>query len=202
MSQPPTHRRVNDLMKVVGFDPSLSNWGIAVGTLDVQTKAVTITFLDVIKTAPTKEKSVRKNSTDLDRAELLVKGALGVLKGAQAVFVEVPVGSQTARAMTSYGVCVGILAAFRAAGKPFFIISPDEVKKVTGGKSTASKADMIKWAMDKHPEANWPMQSRLGVIKVVAGEAEHMADAVACIHAGVNSQQFKQLLALLNPTNN
>lgn len=200
MSQPPTHRRVNDLIKVVGFDPSLSNWGIAAGTLDVISKDVIITSLDVIKTAPTKEKSVRKNSTDLDRAEILVKGALGALRGAQAVFVEVPVGSQTARAMTSYGVCVGILAAFRAAGKPFFIISPDEVKKVTG-KASASKAEMIAWAMRKQPNAPWPMQTELGVTSVVAGKAEHMADAYAAIEAGINSQQFKQLLALLNPTN-
>lgn len=201
MSQPTTNRRVNDLIKVVGFDPSLSNWGIAVGTLDVQSKDVIITSLDVVKTTVSTEKSVRKNSIDLDRAEQLIKGAQAVLQGAQAVFVEVPVGSQTARAMASYGVCIGILAALRVAGTPFFIISPDEVKKATGGKSTASKADMIKWAMTKYPDAGWPMLTQLGISSVIASKAEHMADAVACIHAGVNSQQFKQLLALLNPTN-
>lgn len=192
-------RRASDVLKVLGFDPSLRNWGAAHGTFNVVTRAIDVNHLDVFKTEPSDDKTVRKNSTDLDAAEYLTSNVITAIRGVQAVFVEVPVGSQSAAAMKSYGICLGILGAMRAAGKPFFLITPDEVKKATGGASTASKKHMIEWAMKNYPNLDWPMQTKKGVTSVVAGTAEHMADAVAAIHAGVNSQPFKQLLALMSP---
>lgn len=196
MNQPVQTRRSNDTLKIVGFDPSMTNWGIAHGTLDVASNDVIITSLDVVKTSKSKDKTIRVNSSDLDRAEELAKGALAAVQDAQAIFVEVPVGSQNANGAKAYGFCIGILGALRATGTSFFLVTPDQVKQASGIKN-ASKAQMIEWAMAKHPEANWPMQTELGVTSVVASKAEHMSDAIGAIYAGINSQSFKQLTALL-----
>jgi hypothetical protein len=192
-------RRTTDVIQVVGYDPSLRNWGIARGTLNTVDGSIYIPNVSVNQPSLSKGKQVRQNSLDLESAEQLTRMALDAAKGAQAVFVEVPVGSQSARAMASYGICVGILGALRASGIPFFLVTPEEVKLATGLSAKASKADMIDWATTRHPEANWPYQTQLGVTSIIAGKAEHQADACAAIHAGINSQPFKQLLALMNP---
>ncbi len=191
-------RRVSDTMRVVGFDPSLRNWGVSRGILTLGDELVlTIDELSVIKTDSEKHKQVRQNSMDLEAAELLSKGAMEAAQGAQAIFVEVPVSSQSARAALSCGVCIGVLGALRAMGIPFFEVSPNEVKMITVGKRTASKIEMIEWAMAKHPSAPWPMQTKKGITTVVEGTAEHMADATAAIYAGIASKPFKQMLPLL-----
>lgn len=193
----PTLRRSSDVLRVVGFDPSLRNWGIAKALLTTLNGDINITELAVNQPALSKGKQVRQNSLDLESAEQLTQMAVDAARDAQAVFVEVPVGSQSARAMASYGICVGVLGALRSTGIPFFLVTPEEVKLATGLTAKASKSDMIKWAVTKHPEGNWPKLTQLGVSTVVASKAEHMADAVAAIHAGVNSQPFKQLMALM-----
>jgi Holliday junction resolvasome RuvABC endonuclease subunit len=184
-------------IKVVGQDPSLRNWGLAVGTLNLETKKLTIELLDLTNPVLPTGKAVRQNSQDLESAFQLYKGAIAAAKGAHAVFVEVPVGSQSARAMASYGVCVGVLGALRANGIPFFELTPTEVKLAGYGRKTASKQDMIQWAMAAHPEANWPMYKQNGVMVVSEAKAEHMADAVAAIHAGISCNAFQQMLPFM-----
>ena len=190
-------------IKVVGFDPSMSNWGIAKGILipgDAHREAqITIHDLSVIKTEATDAKQVRRNSDDIDRAELLMKGAMAAAQGAQAIFVEVPVNSQSARAAVAYGLCVGILGALRAIGIPFFEMNPTEVKVSATGNKNATKIDMINWATGLYPTAPWPTQTKKGATSIVAGTAEHMADAVAAIHAGIASKSFKQMLPFIQP---
>lgn len=179
-------------LRVVGFDPSLRNWGISKGTLSPD--GLQIHEVDLINPALSTGKQVRQNSLDLESAKQLCAGALAAAEGADAIFVEVPVGSQSARAMASYGICVGILGALRATGIPFFEVTPNEVKLTTVGKKTATKQEMIEWAMNAHPEANWPTYNRLGKLQVSEAKAEHMADATAAIYAGIATNEFQQLL--------
>lgn len=182
-------------IRVVGFDPSLRNWGIAKGILTRGAAlGLSIDWLDLLQPAIPTGKQVRQNSQDLEAAQQLCKGALEAAKGAQAIFVEVPVGSQSARAMASYGICVGVLGALRATGVPFFEVTPSEVKLASVGKKTATKRDMIEWAMAKHPEANWPTYKEKGIDKVSEAKAEHMADATAAIYAGLACNSFQQML--------
>lgn len=185
------------LIKVVGQDPSLRNWGLAVGTLNLETKQLKIEYLSLTNPVLPTGKQVRQNSSDLESALQLYKGACDAAVGAHAVFVEVPVGSQSARAMASYGICVGVLGALRANGIPFFEVTPTEVKLAAVGNKTATKQDMIKWAMAKHPEANWPTYKQNGSTMVSEAKAEHMADAVAAIYAGLSCNSFKQMLPFL-----
>lgn len=187
-------------MRVGGFDPSLRNWGIAKGIfIPGPYPRLHIEKVDVINPELPTGKQVRQNSLDLESAKQLCAAALSAAKDAQAIFVEVPVGSQSARAMASYGICVGVLGALRATGIPFFEVTPTEVKMASAGKKTATKLEMIQWAMNQHPEANWPRYKQNGVVKVSEAKAEHMADAIAAIYAGLACNSFQQLLPFMQP---
>lgn len=175
-------------LQVVGCDPSLRNWGLVRGTYDPTTKQLRLSEIDVVNPVLPTGKQVRQNSLDLESAKQLYKHTLELAQTAQAIFVEVPVGSQSARAMASYGICVGVLGALRASGKPFFEVTPTQVKLAAVGSKTATKAEMIDWALAKHPEVRWPKAT---------AKAEHMADAAAAIYAGVQTNEFKQLMELL-----
>jgi Holliday junction resolvasome RuvABC endonuclease subunit len=182
-------------LPVVGFDPSLRNWGIASGVLSPT--GLKLHQISVTQPILSKSKQVRQNSLDLDSAQQLCLAALKAAKGARAIFVEVPVGSQSARAMASYGICVGILGALRSTGVMFFEVTPTEVKLASVGSKVATKQQMIAWAMAKHPEANWPTYMEHGKVVVSEAKAEHMADAVGSIYAGIACNQFQQMLPLM-----
>ena len=185
-----------DLLRIVGFDPSLRNWGVAIGTFSKSTSQVAIRDVSVIQPVLSTGKQVRQNSLDLESAKQLCAAALIAAKDAQAIFVEVPVGSQSARAMASYGICVGVLGALRATGIPFYEVTPTEVKLAGPGYKNATKQDMIAWAIKQHPEANWPMYKQNGKHCISEAKAEHQADAVAAIYAGISCNCFQQMLPL------
>lgn len=187
------------LLNVVGFDPSLNNWGLSRGVFKLSEgiDSLKIERLSVIQPEIPTGKQVRQNSKDIEAAAQLTQGAFEFAKGADAIFVEVPVGSQSARAMASYGICVGVLGALRISGIPFFEVTPTEVKLASFGTKTATKEQMIQWATKKHPEAPWPTYKRAGEVLVSESKAEHMADATAAIYAGVKSQPFQQLIRLM-----
>lgn len=179
------------------MDPSLRNWGFSKGIYDTETKQITLYELGVIQPTLPKGKQVRQNSLDLESAKQLCAASLDAAKGAQAIFVEVPVGSQSARAMASYGICVGVLGALRATGIPFFEVTPTEVKVASVGYKNATKSEMILWATTAHPEANWPTYKQHGKDVVSEAKAEHMADATAAIYAGLACNSFQQMLPLI-----
>ena len=187
---------------LVGCDPSLRNWGLAKGIYDTETSTLKVTYLDLVNPVLPEGKQVRQNSKDISAAFQLYVDVRNFCEGAAAVFVEVPVGSQSARAMASYGICVGVLGALRGQGIPFYEMTPTEVKLAGFGKTTATKQQMITWAMNAHPEANWPVYNRLGKLQVSEAKAEHMADAIGAIHAGLVSNTFQQYLTLIKRNQN
>ena len=189
-------------IRVCGMDPSLRNWGIALGTYDTETRKLEISQLSVTNPDLPEGKQVRQNSKDISAAFQLYSAARIACEGIHAVFVEVPVGSQSARSMASYGVCVGVLGALRGQGIPFYEMTPTEVKLAGFGKPTATKQQMITWAMNAHPEAPWPMYHRNGKLHVTEAKAEHMADAIGAIHAGIQSNSFQQYLNLIDRKQN
>ena len=187
----------NNKFKFVGCDPSLRNWGLAVSTYDMETRLLTIDELTTICPVLPTGKQTRQNSLDIASAFQLYKGAAAVTEGAHAVFIEVPHGSQSARAMASYGICVGVLGALRAQGIPFFEVTAAEVKLAGYGQKTATKEQMIGWAVNRHPEANWPTYRQKGVDMISEAKAEHQADAIAAIYAGIACNSFQQMLPFL-----
>jgi Holliday junction resolvasome RuvABC endonuclease subunit len=188
-------------MHLVGHDPSLRNWGYCETTYNTETKKLRVNRVGVICPLLSQSKQVRQNSLDLEAAHQLSCFARATTLTANALFVEVPVGSQSARAMASYGICVGILGSLRSEGIPFFEVAPTEVKMASVGSKTATKQQMIEWAMTKHPEANWPMVKQKGKFAVSSAKAEHMADALATVYAGITSQPFQQMLGMMPQLN-
>lgn len=181
---------------VAGFDPSLDSWGIATGLLDLQEGFLSDLELAVVETAADTRKQVRVNSSDLARANILAESALRAARNAKAVFVEIPVGSQSARGMAAYGICVGILGVIRAEGIPLIEVTATEVKRALHGSPNATKKQMIQAAVDTYPDASFP--SRNG--KILA-KTEHTADAIGAIHAGVITPVFQQLMRILEKVN-
>jgi hypothetical protein len=181
-------------MKVIGIDISLSNLGIVKAELDPAALTIKVEELHLIETAPA-EKSVKKvtrqNSLDLERAILLYEALQEHCQGHAMAFAEVPVGSQSARAMASYGICVGVLASVPI---PMIQVTPTEVKLAGFGERTATKEEMIYWAAKKHPEAKWLTQTRKGELHVL-NKNEHLADACAAIHAGIKTNDFKRAIS-------
>lgn len=177
---------------VLGCDPSLSNWGLARGMLCLETGIFTDVQLKLIETKPDNDKQVRKNSKDIQRCEDIATGVLDWFQWAKVVFVEVPVGSQSANGMKSYGVCVGILGAFRASGIMLIEVNPTENKLVLTNNKTASKEAMIQAAYSYYPEANW-IRDKKGKL---LNKNEHIADAIGAIHAGVKTPAFETLMKL------
>lgn len=182
------------LLRVAGLDPSMSNFGMVKGDLDLTTGDLSIIDVTLSTTTPdSNNKTVRKNSQDLSRARLLSIALVDFLNDVDMVFVEIPVGSQSARAMASYGMCIGVLSQ---VNHPLIQVTPTEVKVAATGLKTATKQQMIDWATTTYPKANWLKKIVKGVITYTNAN-EHLADAMAAIHAGVRTDEFKQARALL-----
>lgn len=184
-------------INVIGIDPALRNLGFAHCTYDTETKLVEVVNLVLAQTEATDKKTakvLRKNSDDLARAKILFDAMQLEAKKAAFAFIEIPVGSQSSRAMASYGICVGVIASCPI---PYFQLTPSEVKLIATGSKNASKEEMIKWAVNLYPKANWLKRKLKGEI-VLMNDNEHLADAVAAVHAGVNGAEFKQAVAMFS----
>lgn len=182
------------IIPVLGMDPSLTHWGLASAELDLITGILTTPFIQVIEPKDLEGKQIRVNSNDLYRSEQLSTGILPFCQKAKAIFVEVPVGSQSARAMASYGICVGILSMVRAMGIQIIEVTAKDVKKTLTGNANATKQQMIDHAWENYPQANWPLDLKTGK---PLKKSEHMADAIGSIYAGVNTPTFQNLMRLL-----
>lgn len=182
-------------LSVAGHDPSSRNWGIAGGTIDTDTGKLTIKTLRVVRAEPLEGKQVRKNSQDLRTANQLYEGVAPFLS-ASLTFAEIPSGSQSARASLCSGICIGILGSLRAISQ-FVEVTPNEVKLAAVGDRKATKKQMIEWAVKKHPEAPWPRKSSG---EILLGDAEHMADAIGAIYAGLKTDIYKQIIQFYRGT--
>lgn len=182
------------MIKVTGIDISLNNLGVSQTIVDEYGK-VTIEKLMLIQ--PSKadaqtKKQVRRNSDDLRRARWLRENLLKAIEGCDIVAIEMPVGSRSARAMASYGISVGVIASI---DKPMIEVTPNEVKLAGAGTKTATKREMIQWAVSKHPEGNWKTRKNKQK-QELTNDNEHLADATATIYAAMQTDQFKAALAM------
>ena len=175
-------------LKVVGFDPSLRSWGIAIGSVPIDTGIMTIDHLDTVKTFPQpKGGSVRASTWDIQTAYELFAGVFDIAKDADIICVEVPTGSQDAKAALGRGICLGVLGSLFS--NKLVLVTPQSVKKIIG-KKDATKAESVDLAVQKHPEAPWPRHRG----KVSVTKAEHCADAIHAIYAGAQTKEFRQLI--------
>lgn len=163
-------------MIVLGIDPSMSNFGLAKGVFK---DTLSITDTHVIRSKEViKVKGDYKNEHDIAIAKNIYQQLSPWLKDVDIVCIEVPVGSQSARAMVSYGICVALIATICAKHHHVIRITPNQVKQKVGNKK-ATKDDVIAWVKDKHPEYTLPKAKCV---------AEHIADAIVTLHVGLDGE--------------
>lgn len=184
------------MIRVVGLDPSMSNFGMAFMHLDLETLNLKLDSLLLIETEKKANKVVRQNSDDLRRCQEITWKYHKAVKafGAQFAFSEVPTGAQSARAMLANGIVLGVLASCPI---PLIQVQPTETKMATVGTKTASKQEMIEWSGETYPDGPWLRHKSKGQM-VLSLKNEHLADATAVVHAGLKTDQFQQLRAMLN----
>lgn len=179
-----------DTITVIGMDPSMTHWGYCRAQLDIESLEVTVEKIWTVITEKGKtNKQVRVSSDDLDRARTLSEALEIACQDAQIAFVEMPHGSQSASAMKSYAMCLGVLSQ---CAIPVVQLKEQDLKLRTTGKKSATKRESITWAFEKHPDAGWDM--RRGEPQA---NNEHVADAIAAIHAGLQDDQFHSALTIL-----
>lgn len=181
-------------IKIVGFDPSTSNFGIAQCEVDVETLQVEVKNLILTKTESEKLKGVNKQSDDIRRAREIREGMIAACKEHQLAITEIPFYSPAAYPAANFGagLTVGVLASCPI---PLIQVSPQDVKVAAVGHRHACKEEMMEWAFGAYPNANWRTYKRAGKA-IPTQDNEHLADAVATVLAGLQTQQFQQVLAM------
>lgn len=191
---------MGNTVRVVGLDPALRNLGVVIAEVDLDDPDYSFKVVEMKLVQPKDEakkaKTVRKNSDDLRRAKELHKALQEACKSARFAFVEVPVGSQSARAMASYGICIGVLAS---CPLPMIQLTPTEVKVAATGIKTATKDEVIEAMAEAHPEAKWLTRKVKGEVTLLSSN-EHLADAMSAIKAGIETDEFRIAAAMLKST--
>lgn len=171
-------------IKILSFDPSLRNWGIAAAIYNTASNQLYIKIGKVITSKPDKSK-IRQNTKDLNTSINLFNELKDIYTQADLVIAEVPHGSQSSRAMVSYGVCIGVLGSLITNNIPFIQVSALDVKRIVGHESV-SKLEVIDWVKRRHPEIlPW---------LPATNKAEHICDAIVAIYAAIQTKQFKELI--------
>lgn len=183
------------IVRVAGLDGSLRNFGGAIMSFDTDDPKGTLKVenLFLAKTTNSKNKQVRASSDNLARAQSIREVVHPALEGCAAVFVEVPSGGQSYAAVLGFGIVIGLYASLPIDP---IEVSPSETKLAAVGTKSASKEEIIDWAVEKFPDAEWLLTKRKGQM-VPIKDNEHLADSVAIVHAGIDTPSFKNTLKLM-----
>lgn len=181
-------------IRTLGIDPALRNFGFAVADINLATSEIKVIDLVLSQTEAesAKKRKIRKNADDINRAQAHVNMIQELIDkySVELVCAEVPVGSQSARAMANYGICIGILAGINL---PLIQVSPTEVKMSAVGIKTATKKEMIDWAYATYPNLPWLTRKLRG--KLVLKESnEHLADACGVLNALVATKDWENYI--------
>ena len=176
------------MIRVLGIDPALRNFGFSLVEVNPSTSEIErVVSLSLSMTDNEKGKKEKRNASDLRRAVTHVNALRELTKLADVAIAEIPIGSQSARAMASYGVCIGILAS---CDIPLIQVSPTQVKIAATGIRTATKLEMIDWAMREFPHKDWLLRKYKGCY-VAQEKNEHIADSLGAIVAGLKTDEWK-----------
>jgi len=183
------------VISVLAIDPAMRNWGLAALWVDSDSLVITVESLKLVQTEAQAGKTVRKSSDDLRRAYEAYRAAREMTSGCHLIMAEVPSGSQSSRASLGAGMSIGLLAALSMI-RPLIQVSPLEAKKAVTGRKNASKDEMIEWATAKYPNAKWLTAKTNGVTRFTDAN-EHLADALAIAHAGVQTAEFRSAVSMI-----
>ena len=177
-------------MRFIAIDSSLCNTGVVYGTID-ENNNIHVTGMHLCETLKTKNKQIRASSDTIVRCRETYRFVHNIINAIKpdVVFVETPSGSQQASGMKSYGVTCALIASINPDP---IEVTPIEVKVAFMGNKTASKESIIEKASKLYPSLPW--QYHAGKLQA---KNEHCADAIAIVHAGIKTSDFKRLQNIL-----
>lgn len=164
----------NSPMKIIGFDPSLRNWGYCLAYYDKDSHKLSISTGKVIKTVKSQDKTTQ-NIKDFKTASELFTALFTLVNQEKPdlIIAELPTGSQSSRAMVSYAMCIALLASITKQ-IPLNIVKPSQIKR-TVGNHKASKQEVIDWVFTHYPYCTWLNQ-------LPKNQQEHICDAIVATH--------------------
>lgn len=175
-------------INIVGFDPSMRNWGISHMTYN-NTTGLELLSVDVVTTELDKTSSKSKALQDLDACKILIEAIDNNLQDIDVIVIELPIGSQSSAAMKSYGICIALSAYASTHNIPTLFVSPFDVKKVVG-KTNTTKHAIVDWVNNKHPN----------ILSKQLYKSNHEADATVAVYAALN--QIKEIYNEINTRSN
>lgn len=176
---------------IIGFDPSLRNWGYCIAKYDSSKRTLEFADTGVIHSKPTQHD--RKNLEDLQSATQLYHGLQELVQWhAPDYFVaELPVGSQSSRAMVSYATCISLCAALAHGDgintTPLLAVTPQAIKKVVSGTNEASKQQVINWVKEHYADT---YQS---ITDYPKSKQEHICDAIVAVHCAILTKSTENI---------
>lgn len=180
------------VIRVAGGDPGFVNFGLASATIDLDSSVIDVDIIDIIVTEPSKNKSVLSSADSVRRIQEVHNGYTKFIEPCHVVFIEMPsTGAKDANSLRALSYALAIASCTK---KPIVQLKPAEVKEHAFGKG-ASKDEMVEWATDLYPNLKWPKGRKY--CGKYSSKAEHMADAIGAIHAGVASSQFLLSLSMM-----
>lgn len=174
-------------MKYLSIDASLRFTGIAIGEIESGSN-IDVQHIHLCETQKSKNKKIRASSDTIQRCRetYLFVHHLIQEHNPKVIFAETPSGSQSSSAMKSYGTVCALIASINP---PPIEVTPIEVKVAYMGSKSASKQAIIEKAVKTYPDLPWYYHG-----EKLQNKNEHLADAIAIVHAGILTDQFKQIL--------
>jgi len=180
-------------INILGQDPALSNYGLAMVAVDPTTGEMKPMWIDLVETKKSTIKSVRASSDKMARARKIIIKVRDAEHECNMIAAEIPTGAQSASAANALGIALGIAAGH---SKPLIQVSAAEAKKAATGYSDASKFDMVNWAYTQWPDLGWVKGRSASMPTGLANKNEHMADALAIVKAATLTSEFANAAAI------
>lgn len=175
-------------MVILGIDPSMANTGFVI----MEYTDGVLHPPHIMRLVVTEKNPKRKlvSHDDMYRMQKIREVLNDLLGKVDIVVAEIPgSNTQSARSCWTLACCVGLLSAVE---KPLIKVTPKEVKQVVSSAKSVDKQQVIDWAHTLYPHADWLKTKRKGVMCLTQAN-EHLADAVAVVHASTDKPEFEVL---------
>ena len=190
------------IIRALGIDPGFANCAFCLAEIDVEKVTVMPKHLDIVRTSKASKadidntpvelmtggkKELLSSYDDFRRLRIITSKIQLLEEKVDVVISEMPTtGAKNHNAAKALAYALALVSTCR---KPIVQVTPSMVKELTVGDRNATKEEMISWAVEQHPALNWVKRGG----KLV-GWNEHMADALAAIYAGIQTEQFERFV--------
>ena len=181
---------------ILGIDPGLAATGFAVARVQGRSDVIESVLAVGLIESKVDYDLGNKSNGQVSRAGWLNTILANFVSEYEvdAIACEMPFISPQAFANFAHGLTMGAIAALNI---PMMLVRPHQVKAAALRRS-ATKRDVIAWALSvtEKDSLPWPTSktpNRLGLTfegKQVASYAEHLADALAAIQAGIRTREW------------